>query len=144
MLHVYLICRFLKLTCLLNLVPDKPGISLDRVITAPLDGEKGLKEKEGLGADDIENVKKLREIHKGTDLQRQKFLKEALILEGSVRGTGIHAAGIIIAPTDLTDLIPVATAKDSDLLVTQFQGKVIEDAGVIKMDFSGFKNSDHY
>jgi len=123
---------------LAKLVPDKAGISLDRVITAPLEGEKGLKEKEGLGADDIENVKKLREIHKGTDLA-SKILKEALILEGSVRGTGIHAAGIIIAPQDLTDLIPVATAKDSDLLVTQFQGKVIEEAGVIKMDFLGLK-----
>lgn len=123
---------------LAKLVPDKPGISLDRVINAPLEGEKGLKEKEGLGADDIENVKKLREIHKGKDLQAN-ILKEALILEGSVRGTGIHAAGIIIAPTDLTDLIPVAVAKDSDLLVTQYQGKVIEDAGVIKMDFLGLK-----
>ena len=123
---------------LAKLVPDRPGISLDRVITAPLDGEKGLKEKEGLGADDMENVKKLREIHKGSDLQA-KILKEALILEGSVRGTGIHAAGIIIAPSDLTDLIPVAVAKDSDLLVTQYQGKVIEDAGVIKMDFLGLK-----
>ncbi|MDQ3051998.1 MAG: DNA polymerase III subunit alpha [Bacteroidota bacterium] len=123
---------------LAKLVPDKPGISLERVITAPIEGEKGLKEKEGIGADDMENVKKLREIHKGTD-QQAKVLKEALILEGSVRGTGIHAAGIIIAPTDLTDLIPVATVKDSDLLITQYDGKVIEDAGVIKMDFLGLK-----
>ncbi len=123
---------------LAKLVPDKPGISLERVITAPIDGEKGLKEKEGIGADDMENVKKLREIHKGND-QQAKVLKEALILEGSVRGTGIHAAGIIIAPTDLTDLIPVATVKDSDLLITQYDGKVIEDAGVIKMDFLGLK-----
>ncbi len=123
---------------LAKLVPDRPGVSLDRVINAPFDGEKGLKEKEGLGADDIENIKKLREIHKGTD-QQAKVLKEALILEGSVRGTGIHAAGIIIAPRDLTDLIPVATVKDSELLITQFEGKVIEDAGVIKMDFLGLK-----
>jgi DNA polymerase III subunit alpha len=123
---------------LAKLVPDRPGISLDRVINAPLDGEKGLKEKEGLGADDMENVKQLREFHKGDDL-KGKTLKEALILEGSVRGTGIHAAGIIIAPKDLTDLIPVATNKDSDLLITQYEGKIIEDAGVIKMDFLGLK-----
>jgi len=123
---------------LAKLVPDKPGISLDRVINAPIDGDKGLKEKEGIGADDMENVKKLREIHKGVD-QQAKVIKEALILEGSVRGTGIHAAGIIIAPQDLTDLIPVATVKDSDLLITQYDGKVIEDAGVIKMDFLGLK-----
>jgi DNA polymerase-3 subunit alpha len=56
-----------------------------------------------------------------------------------VRNTGIHAAGIIIAPQDLTTLIPVATAKDSDLWVTQIEGSIIEDAGVIKMDFLGLK-----
>ncbi|MFM8917554.1 MAG: DNA polymerase III subunit alpha, partial [Bacteroidota bacterium] len=103
-----------------------------------VEGADGLKEKDQLGADDIQNVKKLRELHKGEDL-RAKTITEALILEGSVRGTGIHAAGIIIAPKDLTELIPVAVAKDSDLLVTQYEGKVIEDAGVIKMDFLGLK-----
>jgi DNA polymerase III subunit alpha len=123
---------------LAKLVPERPGISLDRLINAPVDGDKGLKEKENLGADELVNVKKLREIHKGDDLQA-KTIREALILEGSVRGTGIHAAGIIIAPSDLTDLIPVAMVKDSDLLITQFDGKVIENAGVIKMDFLGLK-----
>ncbi|MGL5891607.1 MAG: DNA polymerase III subunit alpha, partial [Bacteroidia bacterium] len=123
---------------LAKLVPDKPGIELNRVLTAPLDGEKSLREKEGLGGDDLENVKKLREVMKGNDLQAN-VLREALILEGSVRGTGIHAAGIIIAPSDLTDTIPIAKAKDSELYITQFDGKVIEDAGVIKMDFLGLK-----
>jgi DNA polymerase-3 subunit alpha len=124
---------------LAKLVPEKPGIVLERVLNAPIDGEKSLKEKEGLQSEDIENVKKLREIYAGDDL-RSTVLKEALILEGSVRGTGVHAAGIIIAPQDLTDLIPVAVAKDSDLLLTQYDGRVIEDAGVIKMDFLGLKN----
>ncbi|MCF8430177.1 MAG: DNA polymerase III subunit alpha [Bacteroidia bacterium] len=124
---------------LAKLVPSKPGVKLVRLLHAPLDGEKSLKDKEGLEGDDIENVKKLRLIYEGTDLQ-SKVLKEAEKLEGSVRGTGVHAAGLIIAPCDLTDLIPVAVAKDSDLLVTQFEGKVIEDAGVIKMDFLGLKN----
>lgn len=123
---------------LAKLVPDKPGIELNRVLTAPMEGEKSLREKEQLGGDDLENVKKLREFMKGDDLPA-KVLKEALILEGSVRGTGIHAAGIIIAPQDLTDLIPVATSKETNLLITQFDGKVIEDAGVIKMDFLGLK-----
>ncbi|MFN5324589.1 MAG: DNA polymerase III subunit alpha [Bacteroidota bacterium] len=123
---------------LAKLVPDKAGISLDRVMNAPYEGGDGLKEKDQLGPDDIQNIKKLREIHKGDDL-RSKTITEALILEGSVRGTGIHAAGIIIAPKDLTELIPVATVKDSDLLITQYEGKVIEDAGVIKMDFLGLK-----
>jgi DNA polymerase III subunit alpha len=123
---------------LAKLVPEKPGIELERVLTAPLDGEKSLREKEGLSSDDLEDVRKLRQIYKGDDLQA-KVLKEAVILEGSVRGTGIHAAGIIIAPKDLSEIIPVATSKDTDLLITQYDGKVIEDAGVIKMDFLGLK-----
>jgi DNA polymerase-3 subunit alpha len=123
---------------LAKLVPDKPGIQLSRIFNAPLDGEKSLAEKEGLMGEDIENVKKLRELIKGNDLQGE-VLREACVLEGSVRNTGIHAAGIIIAPKDLSELIPVATAKDSDLLVTQFEGNIIESAGVIKMDFLGLK-----
>ena len=126
---------------LAKLVPDKPGTELGRVLKAPItakEGAKSLEEKEGYQQEDIENVKKLREIYKGTDIRAQ-VLKEAERLEGSVRNTGIHAAGIIIAPRDLTDLIPVATAKDSDLWVTQIEGSIIEDAGVIKMDFLGLK-----
>lgn len=123
---------------LAKLVPDKPGIQLDRIFNAPLDGEKSLADKEGLAGEDIENVKRLRELIKGNDLQGE-VLREACVLEGSVRNTGIHAAGIIIAPQDLYDLIPVSTAKDSDLLVTQFEGSIIESAGVIKMDFLGLK-----
>lgn len=126
---------------LAKLVPDKPGTELGRVLKAPItikEGEKSLEAKEGYQPEDIENVKKLREIYKGTDLRAQ-VLHEAERLEGSVRNTGIHAAGIIIAPTDLTTLIPISTAKDSELWVTQFEGKIIEDAGVIKMDFLGLK-----
>jgi DNA polymerase-3 subunit alpha len=126
---------------LAKLVPDKPGTELGRVLHAPLtikEGAKSLEEKEGYQQEDIDNVKKLREIYKGSDIRAQ-VLKEAERLEGSVRNTGIHAAGIIIAPQDLTTLIPVATAKDSDLWVTQIEGSIIEDAGVIKMDFLGLK-----
>jgi len=129
---------------LTKLVPEKPGISLKRVLHAPItdkeakEGEKSLIEKEQLQAEDLENVKKIREIYNGNDLQ-SKILHEAEVLEGSVRNTGIHAAGIIIAPQDLTDLIPVATSKDSDLWLTQIEGGVIEEAGVIKMDFLGLK-----
>ena len=126
---------------LAKMVPERPGIELKRVLHAPLtakDGEKSLSEKEGLGPDEIEVIKKLREIYNGNSMQSE-VLHEAEILEGSVRNTGIHAAGIIIAPKDLTELIPVATAKDSDLWVTQIEGNVIEEAGVIKMDFLGLK-----
>jgi DNA polymerase-3 subunit alpha len=128
----------LESNILTKMVPDKPGISLKRVLHAPLTGEKSLEEKESLSADELENVKKIREVYNGTDLRGQ-VLKEAEILEGSVRNTGIHAAGIIIAPKDLTDLIPVCIAKDSPLWVTQIEGSVIEEAGVIKMDFLGLR-----
>ena len=127
---------------LAKLIPERPGIELRRVLHAPMktkDGEKSLEEKDGLGNEDLDNVKKLRDLYKKTDSIESKILHEAERLEGSVRNTGIHAAGIIIAPTDLTDLIPVATAKDSDLWVTQIEGNVIEEAGVIKMDFLGLK-----
>ena len=119
---------------LAKLVPDRPGTNLVQVMTAPLDTIK----KE-LNPEDFDNVKKLREIlAEGKSIQA-KVLKEALILEGSVRNVGVHAAGIIIAPEDLTNIIPVATSKESTLLVTQYDGRVIEDAGVIKMDFLGLK-----
>lgn len=124
-----------------KLVPERAGIELKRVLHAPLtakDGEKSLTEKEGIGPDEMENVKKLREIYKSKGMESE-VLHQAEILEGSVRNTGIHAAGIIIAPRDLTELIPVATSKESELWLTQIEGNVIEEAGVIKMDFLGLK-----
>ncbi|MES2731349.1 MAG: DNA polymerase III subunit alpha [Bacteroidota bacterium] len=102
---------------LTKLVPEKPGTTLQMAYA---------------------EVPELREIRNGNDL-RAKVLQTAEILEGSVRNTGIHAAGVIIAPDDITNYIPVATVKDSDLYVTQFDGKVIEDAGMLKMDFLGLK-----
>jgi DNA polymerase-3 subunit alpha len=127
---------------LTKLVPERPGVELRRVLHAPMkmkDGEKSLEEKEGFGNEDLENVKKLREIYKDEKTILSKILHEAERLEGSVRSTGIHAAGIIIAPTDLTDLLPVATSKESNLWLTQIEGNVIEEAGVLKMDFLGLK-----
>ena len=127
-----------------KLVPEKPGINLKRLLHAPMtakdakDGEKSLEEKEQLQAEDFENIKRLRDIYKGNDLN-SKILHEAEILEGSVRNTGIHASAIIIAPKDLTELLPVATSKESELWLTQIEGGSIEDAGVIKMDFLGLK-----
>lgn len=124
-----------------KLVPDKPGTELRRCLHAPItikEGPKSLEEKEGFGPEDIDNIKKLREIYK-SDTEQGRVLHEAERLEGSVRNTGLHAAGIIIAPDDLKNIIPVATSKDSNLLVTQIAGNVIEEAGVIKMDFLGLK-----
>ena len=127
-----------------KLVPEKPGINLKRLLHAPFsakeakNGDKSLEEKEQLQGEDIENAKKLRELYAGDDLN-SRILHEAEILEGSVRNTGVHASAIIIAPKDLTELLPVATSKDSDLWLTQIEGGSIEEAGVIKMDFLGLK-----
>jgi DNA polymerase-3 subunit alpha len=126
---------------LAKLVPERPGIELKRVLHAPMttkEGEKSLEEKDGVGPDELQNVKLLRDIYNGEDI-RSKVLHEAERLEGSVRNTGLHAAGIIIAPDDLMTILPVCTARDSDLLVTQIEGSVIEEAGVIKMDFLGLR-----
>lgn len=123
---------------LAKLVPERPGITLKRLIQADLKGPDSLDTKEGLGADEIESVLKLREIYNQPTLHGE-VLHSAVKLEGSVRNTGIHAAGIIIAPSDLTDLLPVFMAKDVDSLITQYEGNVIENAGVIKMDFLGLK-----
>jgi DNA polymerase III subunit alpha len=127
-----------------KLVPERPGINLKRLLHAPFtikeakNGEKSLEEKEQLQGEDIENVKRLRQLYAGDDLNG-KILREAEVLEGSVRNTGIHASAIIIAPKDLTDLLPVATSKESELWLTQIEGGSIEEAGVIKMDFLGLK-----
>lgn len=69
-------------------------------------------------------------------------LRYARELEGNVRNTGVHACGVIIGRDDITDWVPVSTAYDKDgakLLVTQYEGSVIEDTGLIKMDFLGLK-----
>lgn len=69
-------------------------------------------------------------------------LKYAQKLEGNVRNTGVHACGVIICRDDITDWVPVSTADDKvngKLLVTQFEGRVIEETGLIKMDFLGLK-----
>lgn len=102
---------------LAKLVPDNPGTTLKKAFA---------------------EVPELVDISEGNNLKGET-LRLAKILEGSVRNTGIHAAGVIIAPDDLLEYIPVCTAKDAELLVTQFDGKVIEDAGMLKMDFLGLK-----
>ncbi|MEJ1223182.1 DNA polymerase III subunit alpha [Sediminicola sp. 1XM1-17] len=98
--------------------------------------EADLKKK--FRAEELEKVNELLNIAEGDDLEGQT-LKMARILEGSVRNTGIHACGVIITPDDITKFVPVATAKDSDLYVTQFDNSVVESAGLLKMDFLGLK-----
>ena len=94
--------------------------------------------KKEFNGDDLANVKQLIEISEQEN-EEGRILNQARKLEGSVRNTGIHACGIIITPQDIREFIPVATAKDSDLLVTQFDNSVVESAGLLKMDFLGLK-----
>ncbi|MGK0138497.1 MAG: DNA polymerase-3 subunit alpha [Algoriphagus sp.] len=123
-----------------KMVPDKPsyGMNFSKLIHFPEKGPKSLASI-GLSPEEVSNVNKIRELYHGPTLEG-KILKQAEKLEGTVRNTGIHAAGIIIAPHDLSEIVPVSKSKDSELLVTQYEGKIIEEAGVIKMDFLGLRN----
>lgn len=93
--------------------------------------------------DAIEYVPELKEAANGTDPLVRDTLKYAQMLEGNVRNTGVHACGVIIGRYDISDVVPVSTAKDKDtgeeMLVTQYEGSVIEETGLIKMDFLGLK-----
>lgn len=100
---------------LAKLVPERPGTTLEKAFA---------------------EVPELKEVLNGSDL-RAKVLHQAKRVEGSVRNTGTHACGVIITPDDLTNFVPVSTAKDSDMLVTQFDNSVVESAGMLKMDFLG-------
>ena len=94
--------------------------------------------KAALRPEDFEKVKELISLGKSSDLGGET-IQQAQILEGNLRNTGIHACGVIITPDDITNFVPVATAKDSDLYVTQFDNSVVESAGLLKMDFLGLK-----
>ncbi|MEO0902508.1 MAG: DNA polymerase III subunit alpha, partial [Bacteroidota bacterium] len=85
--------------------------------------ESDLKKK--FRSDELEKVHELLNISEGDDLEGQT-VNMARVLEGSLRNTGIHACGVIITPDDITNFVPVATAKDSDLYVTQFDNSVVE------------------
>ncbi|MCH2234855.1 MAG: DNA polymerase III subunit alpha [Crocinitomicaceae bacterium] len=117
---------------LAKLVPDiklKKLFGLDDI---------GLAEKLKDNQDDINRANTLKEIATQNSLQG-KVVSQAVQLEGSMRNTGIHACGVIITPDDITNFVPVATAKDSDMYCTQFDNSVAEDAGLLKMDFLGLK-----
>lgn len=91
----------------------------------------------------IERVPELKQARFSSDENLSSTLKYAEMLEGTVRQTGIHACGVIIGADDLTNFTPLSTAKDKEtgqeVLVTQFEGSVIENVGLIKMDFLGLK-----
>ena len=115
-----------------------------RVLRLPLNEsdklEKLVPERAGISLKEaFKEVKELRESQNSENDLIKKTLVFAQTLEGSVRHTGVHACGIIIGKEDLENYIPLGTAKDSELRVTQFDGKHVEDVGLLKMDFLGLK-----
>ena len=88
--------------------------------------------------DDLDRINQLLMIANSENLESET-IKQARVLEGSLRNTGIHACGVIITPDDITNFVPIAVAKDSELNVTQFDNAVVEQAGLLKMDFLGLK-----
>jgi DNA polymerase-3 subunit alpha len=93
--------------------------------------------------DAIEHVSELRAETNSPNPLIRETLKYAQMLEGNVRNVGVHACGIIIGQSEISDIVPVSTAKDKDtgeeMLVTQYEGSIIEETGLIKMDFLGLK-----
>ncbi len=91
----------------------------------------------------IEYVPELQQAANSSDPLIRDTIKYAVMLEGNVRNTGVHACGVIIGQSDISDIVPISTAEDKEtkemLLVTQYEGSVIEETGLIKMDFLGLK-----
>ena len=99
----------------------------DKELKVKLRGQEGL---------DMANA--IKAIHASKGLEGD-VVRKARVIEGSLRNTGIHACGVIITPGDITDYVPIATAKDSSMACTQFDNSVAEDAGLLKMDFLGLR-----
>jgi DNA polymerase III subunit alpha len=115
--------------------PSNPSATLAKVLA-----EGGINSKlaEDLTSEDKDKALKFRELS-NEESEVGKMIRTAQKLEGSVRSTGVHACGVIITPEDISNIVPIATAKDSDLVVSQFDNSVAEEAGLLKMDFLGLK-----
>ncbi len=108
-----------------NLVPESPKPD-ERTISAAL-----------------ERVPEFKALAGDPDGRIQQLIKYAQVLEGAARHTGVHAAGVIIAPGDVSDYVPVAIQRgkteEENVIVTQYEGKLIEKFGLLKMDFLGLR-----
>lgn len=112
-----------------------PNVKLKNIFG---DDPKSKSKIEALRKEDKDKVQEFKSLTEDDSIISETIL-QARELEGTVRNTGIHACGVIITPEDITNLIPVTTAKDSDMFVTQFDNSVVESAGLLKMDFLGLK-----
>ncbi len=102
------------------------------------DGGIDQKLKGKMNSEDIEKANKFREMSEQQD-EIGELIRTAKKLEGSVRNTGIHACGVVITPDEITNYVPVKVDKGAEMLVSQFDNSVAEDAGLLKMDFLGLK-----
>lgn len=123
-------------------IPIPISNALCKAIPDNLEDEQGNKLKMNL-SNAIRVVKELREAAHSNDPNLRDTIKFATMLEGNVRSTGVHACGIIICKDDISDWVPISTALDKEtgekVICTQYEGKVIEETGLIKMDFLGLK-----
>ncbi|MEM1125684.1 MAG: DNA polymerase III subunit alpha [Bacteroidota bacterium] len=89
----------------------------------------------------IHDVPEFADLRNHPDAQIRNLMHYAEVLEGSARHTGVHAAGVIIAPGDVSEYVPIAVAKSKgdQVVTTQFDGSWVEDFGLLKMDFLGLK-----
>ena len=117
---------------LAKLVPDMTSLS-------KIFHDDGKEFKDSLKGDQFVSAKELISLSNGSDLISET-INQARKLEGNIRNVGTHACGVIITPQPLIELIPVTKAKDSQLMVTQFDNSVVENTGLLKMDFLGLRN----
>lgn len=113
-----------------KLVPATPGMNIS----------KAFSKFEKLSPEDKILAQEMKDILANPDDERYKVLSAAQKMEGCIRNTGIHACGVIITPEDISNLVPITiAAKDADILVSQFDNSVAENAGLLKMDFLGLR-----
>lgn len=113
-----------------KLVPSVPGMNI----------AKAFAKIEKLSPEDKVLAEEMKAILADPQDSRFSVLSSAQKMEGCIRNTGIHACGVIIAPEDISNLVPITTAaKDADILVSQFDNSVAESAGLLKMDFLGLR-----
>ncbi|MDO5510999.1 MAG: DNA polymerase III subunit alpha [Weeksellaceae bacterium] len=113
---------------------NKIHVKLNKLFGA--DGDKVIA---SLNGDKQQDSREILQLAQANDLVADT-IQNAKVIEGSIRNTGVHACGVIIAPRRIMDIVPVAVAKDSNLMVTQYDNSVVENAGLLKMDFLSLRN----
>ena len=103
-----------------KMIPEGPGVDLDQA---------------------LEEVPKFRQLQESDNPKIRKMMHYAQVLEGAARHTGVHAAGVIIAPGRVSDYVPVSVSKSKGekVVTTQYDGDWVEEFGLLKMDFLGLK-----